>query len=145
MLNLVRRNHWIWLGPLVAFVGAVSYFLVFVRFPVLRDFPWLNLPLVLLGAVLSFAGVWVAWKRPRDIHWRRIKLAVATLGLVFSLGLAHLFVWYIFDYSYRIPDPVSLAGQQAPDFALTDPAGQTVHLSDFRGKKVLLVFYRGHW
>jgi cytochrome oxidase Cu insertion factor (SCO1/SenC/PrrC family) len=33
-------------------------------------------------------------------------------------------------------------GDQAPDFALTDTEGQTVRLSDFRGKKnVVLAFY----
>lgn len=33
-------------------------------------------------------------------------------------------------------------GDQAPDFALTDTAGQPVKLSDFRGKKnVVLAFY----
>ncbi|WP_046469859.1 peroxiredoxin [Allosalinactinospora lopnorensis] len=34
------------------------------------------------------------------------------------------------------------AGQSAPDFALTDQHGQAVRLSDFRGRKnVVLVFY----
>ena len=33
-------------------------------------------------------------------------------------------------------------GDRAPDFALTDTEGQTVRLSDFRGKKnVVLAFY----
>jgi len=33
-------------------------------------------------------------------------------------------------------------GQQAPDFTLTDTAGKPVKLSDFRGKKnVVLAFY----
>jgi peroxiredoxin len=33
-------------------------------------------------------------------------------------------------------------GDPAPDFALTDTEGQTVRLSDFRGKKnVVLAFY----
>jgi len=33
---------------------------------------------------------------------------------------------------------------KAPDFALEDFRGQTVHLSDYRGKKhVVLVFNRG--
>ena len=37
-------------------------------------------------------------------------------------------------------------GQAAPDFALENVEGQAVKLSDFRGKKALvLVFYRGYW
>ncbi|HSK50600.1 MAG TPA: redoxin domain-containing protein [Solirubrobacterales bacterium] len=33
------------------------------------------------------------------------------------------------------------AGEPAPDFALRDQDGEEVSLSDYRGKKVLLVFY----
>jgi len=37
-------------------------------------------------------------------------------------------------------------GQPAPDFILEDVNGRNVSLSDFRGKKsVVLVFYRGYW
>ncbi len=36
-------------------------------------------------------------------------------------------------------------GQQAPDFTLRDQAGKRVSLSDARGKKAVLVFYRGYW
>jgi cytochrome oxidase Cu insertion factor (SCO1/SenC/PrrC family) len=37
-------------------------------------------------------------------------------------------------------------GQAAPDFTLEDMTGKRISLSDFRGKKnVVLVFYRGHW
>ena len=37
-------------------------------------------------------------------------------------------------------------GQPAPDFTLEDVEGKSVTLSDFRGKKsVVLVFYRGYW
>ena len=37
-------------------------------------------------------------------------------------------------------------GQAAPDFTLEDVDGKGVTLSDFRGKKtVVLVIYRGHW
>lgn len=32
-------------------------------------------------------------------------------------------------------------GQQAPDFSAKNQNGETVHLSDFRGKKVILYFY----
>jgi cytochrome oxidase Cu insertion factor (SCO1/SenC/PrrC family) len=37
-------------------------------------------------------------------------------------------------------------GQPAPDFTLEDMEGKNITLSDFRGKKtVVLVFYRGFW
>lgn len=37
-------------------------------------------------------------------------------------------------------------GNLAPDFSLESYAGSVVTLSDFRGKKeVILVFYRGYW
>ncbi len=38
------------------------------------------------------------------------------------------------------------AGDKAPDFTLEDQDGKRISLSDFRGKKaVVLVFYRGRW
>lgn len=37
-------------------------------------------------------------------------------------------------------------GNRAPDFTLEDMNGKRISLSDFRGRKnVVLVFYRGHW
>ena len=37
-------------------------------------------------------------------------------------------------------------GQPAPDFTLEVAEGKALTLSDFRGKKnVVLVFYRGYW
>ena len=37
-------------------------------------------------------------------------------------------------------------GQPAPDFTLEDMDGESITLSDLRGKKtVVLVFYRGYW
>ncbi len=37
-------------------------------------------------------------------------------------------------------------GDEAPDFTLEKEAGKTLTLSEYRGKKtVVLVFYRGYW
>ena len=36
-------------------------------------------------------------------------------------------------------------GSPAADFALADDTGKITRLSDFAGKPLLLVFYRGHW
>ncbi|MCC6847061.1 MAG: peroxiredoxin [Deltaproteobacteria bacterium] len=38
-------------------------------------------------------------------------------------------------------DPAVTAGQQAPDFALPDAAGNTIKLSDFRGKKAVVLYF----
>jgi cytochrome oxidase Cu insertion factor (SCO1/SenC/PrrC family) len=37
-------------------------------------------------------------------------------------------------------------GSAAPDFTLASLAGQRISLSDYRGRKnIILVFYRGYW
>ena len=63
---------------------------------------------------------------------------------VLMLGLAGYFNFVM----ARVPDTLSalVVGRPAPDFTLPDSAGRQVTLSDYRGKKpVLLVFYRGYW
>jgi len=139
-----RRNHAVWIGPLVATIGALSYFTTFARFPVLRDFPWFNLPLVVLGVVVSALGVWRAFGAPTVFRGKFL----GTAGFVLSLTMASLFAFYVFSLSYWIPapTPVSMDLVTAPDFRLVSEDGTTpVSLGDFRGRKVVLVFYRGFW
>ena len=38
-----------------------------------------------------------------------------------------------------------LPGDVAPDFRLQDQDGKVHQLSQYRGKNVVLVMYRGHW
>jgi len=39
-----------------------------------------------------------------------------------------------------------VVGDEAPDFTLPDAAtGEAIHLAEFRGRDVLLVFFRGTW
>ena len=137
-----RRNHMIWIGLLVTVAGAISYFEVFVRFPALRDVPWVNLPLVVLGLGLSTVGLWRAFVRPEVFRGR----VLGPLGFAFSLFLATLFVFYIFWLS-DLPQVSATARSlvRAPDFALASTDGETVRLSDYQGRKVVLVFYRGFW
>jgi peroxiredoxin len=60
---------------------------------------------------------------------------VVTVMLVFGFQAAH-------RNSGRTPDSgLNLKGQAAPDFTLQSLDGKTVHLSDFRGKGVLLNFW----
>jgi hypothetical protein len=138
-----RWNHALWLGPLLTFAGMISYFQFFARFPSLRDFPWINLPLVLIGLGLSGLGWWRAFSQ-RSRLW--VKIA-GSIGMAFSLLVGGFFVAYVFAISYTLPAVTakSLETAVAPDFGLSDHAGKLVRLSDYRGSKVVIVFYRGHW
>jgi hypothetical protein len=138
-----RRNHWIWIGLALTLGGAITYFTWFARFPALRDVPWVNLPLVLIGVLLSGAAVWRAFARP---HVFRGKI-LGSIGLSLSLLVGALFCAYIFFLSYRMPAPtaVTLGLSEVGDFRLLDQDGRVFHLSDLRGRKVVLTFYRGHW
>jgi len=137
------RNLAIWLGPVVTFCGAVSYFTVFVRYPTLRDFPWVNLPLVLLGVALSALGLWRAFRGSPVFGGKRLGAA----GFSLSLILGGLFVFYVFAFSYRLPDPTATSQtlSEAQDFNLNDHRGRPFRLGELRGRKIVLIFYRGHW
>ncbi len=137
-----RRNHLTWIGPLLAFAGVVSYFEVFARFPPLRDFPWVNLPLTFLGLALSGVGLRRAFRSAGVLRGKLL----ASVGFAFSLLLAATLVWYVFSYSYQLPSTAKAQSLvEAPDLALASSSGETVRLSDYRGRKVVLVFYRGFW
>jgi cytochrome oxidase Cu insertion factor (SCO1/SenC/PrrC family) len=43
------------------------------------------------------------------------------------------------------PQVASAEGKLAPDFTLKDQEGKSFRLSSLRGKRVLLIFYRGYW
>jgi hypothetical protein len=139
----VLKNHALWIGPLVTFAGAVSYFTFFARFPVLRDFPWVNLPAVLLGLGLSALGLTRAYKRASSYRGK----ILGPIGLVVSGLLSSVFVFYIFGLSFWLPEPTEVATglRVAPGFSLVDHEGRSVRLEDYRGTKIVLTFYRGFW
>jgi mycoredoxin-dependent peroxiredoxin len=43
------------------------------------------------------------------------------------------------------PQIASAEGKSAPNFTLQDQHGKTVSLAAIRGRRVLLIFYRGYW
>jgi hypothetical protein len=139
----MRRNHVIALGPIVTMVGEVSYFTYFARYPSLRDAPWLNLTIVAFGVWLSALGVWRAFKLPDRYRGK----VAGPFGLCLSLGLALLFCLYVFIWSYGVPAPTgtALSLASAPAFTLPDQDGNEVRLAGLRGRKVVIVFYRGFW
>lgn len=138
-----KRNHLPWIGVVVTLAGALSYFAFFARFPATRDVPVVNLPVVLAGALVTGLGLVRSWRRSGPL-WRKGLSAVA-MGV--SGLLAAGFLFYVYGLSYRLPPETGrTAGlDAAPDVALTATDGRTVRLADWRGRRVVLVFYRGYW
>jgi hypothetical protein len=78
---------------------------------------------------------------------RRSRRWTSWLALAFSALLLVAGAWFNFVVAHVPDTPVALrVGERPPDFRLLDAGGRPVTLSDYRGKKaVVLVFYRGHW
>lgn len=136
-------KHAVWLGLIITIAGAISYFLYFAQFPTLRDFPLLNLPIVLLGVVLAGVGCWQMFRQGGGMLGK----GLAGVGFLLTLGFAGLFNAYVFALSYQLPESLEATAAQtaAPNFTLLDHNNQSVTLSDYHGEKVVLVFYRGFW
>ncbi|MGH9967289.1 MAG: hypothetical protein ACREBG_05585 [Pyrinomonadaceae bacterium] len=150
-MKLQKFNWQIWAGFLLSLAALVSYPFVFVRFPVTRDFPWVNLLLFLIAAAFLLVGVRRAFAADRP---RRSKIAGSILATL-SVLIFGLFIFSTFILSRQLPSSAGAPkiGQKAPDFSLADTNGKPVSLSELLSspidgtapKGVLLVFYRGYW
>jgi hypothetical protein len=146
-----RRNWPLWAGFLLSLGAFLSYFFVFVRFPITRDFPWANLLLFGIAAVLLLVGVRRAFAPERP---RRAKVAGAVLATL-SVAICGAFVFSTLILARRLPASHSAPriGQKAPHFSLSDAHGKPVSLAELLAtpvngnapQGVLLVFYRGYW
>ena len=150
----VRRFNWpLWVGLLLTLVGGFSFLLVFVWIPATRDFPWANLLIFLVAAVLLFVGIRRGFASDR----RRPTLSkiVTSLVALFSFAFIALFIFSVFVFSRWLPPSTGAphVGQKAPEFTLKDTTGRDVSLTQLLSepvdgtppKSVLLVFYRGYW
>ena len=150
---LGRLNWPLWVGFVLTIAAFLTYFFIFIWFPVTRDFPWANLLIFLVALLLIFLGVrrGFAADRPHPTRSKIVTSIVATLSVVI-LGL---FVFTIFVGGRWLPASKGAprVGQRAPDFTLPDSSGKQVSLNELltspiKGtapKGVLLVFYRGYW
>jgi hypothetical protein len=148
----LRSINWpLWAGFLLSIIAFFSYFAFFVNFEATRDFPWANLALFAIAAVLVLIGLRRAFAQDRPLKSKIAGGLVTTLSL---LVLA-LFIFTIFIAARWLPASQGAphVGQKAPDFTLSDTNGQSVSLAQLFSKPVngktpkgvLLVFYRGYW
>jgi hypothetical protein len=138
---------------LLILLTFISYVTVFVYFPVTRDFPWANLLLFLVAAVLLFMGVRRAFAPDR----KRPLLSKITGSVAAAFGalVIALFVFGFFVFARWLPESKGApkVGQKVPEFTLADTSGKQVSLAELLStpingqapKGVLLVFYRGYW
>jgi predicted membrane channel-forming protein YqfA (hemolysin III family) len=150
----IRRFNWpLWVGLLLTLVAFITYFAVFVWFPSTRDFPWANLLIFLVAAVLVVMGVRRGFASDRP-HPTRSKVITSIVAAV-SVVVIGFFVFAVFVAARWLPPSKGApqVGQQAPDFTLSDTRGKQVSLTELRTapidgktpKGVLLIFYRGYW
>ncbi len=142
-------------GFLLILACPFTYLPLFARFPLTRDFPWVNLLLFVAGAGLMVAGLKRACGQP-GLH--RGKIVGTILGAV-SILLLFLFVDGVFRRARQLPPSKGApqVGQKAPDFALRGKDGSPTTLSALLSapvvsgsaplgtRGVVLIFYRGHW
>jgi peptidoglycan/LPS O-acetylase OafA/YrhL len=150
----MRRFNWpIWTGLLLSIAAFVSYPLIFVWNPVTRDFPWANLALFAIAAVLVVIGLRRAFRKDLP-HPRRSKIAGSIVATLSALVLV-FFLLAAFVFGRLLPPSTGApqVGQKAPEFTLPDINNQPLSLtqiltSPINGKApkgALLIFYRGYW
>lgn len=133
----------LFLGLVLSLGGFLSYFLYFARFPALRDFPWVNLPLVIVGLIFALSGTYGIFKDGRGYLLKAAGLG----GTVLSVACLGVFSWYVFVMSSTMPTVgvIPDVGNIAPPIALADQGGKLFTLESFKGKQVVVAFYRGYW
>jgi len=143
-IDMSRRwNLSLWLGFIVV-LGGLSSYEYFARFPITRDFPWLNLLLLGAGLALLVTGLFRAFGNPKLY---RGKIAGSILTVI-SVCLAAFFCYEIFFALREVPASAQAPriGVKAPAFMLPDQSGKQIALADLLSPHgAILIFYRGHW
>jgi len=148
----MKKFNWqLWAGFGLTLFSFLSYPFLFIDYPILRDFPWLNLLLFAVALVLLILGLRRAFRPDRKAISRVSAVAVATLGVL----IIAFFIFIAFIEARRLPASASApqVGQKAPDFTLADVNNKPVALAGLLtqpinnkpAKGVLLIFYRGYW
>jgi len=148
----MKNFNWqLWAGFVLTLFSFLSYPFLFIDYPILRDFPWLNLILFAAALVLLIIGLRRAFQPARKPISKVSAVVVATLGVL----IMAFFVFIAFIEARRLPASANApqVGQKAPAFTVTDINNKPVALADLLAqpinnkpaKGVLLIFYRGYW
>ena len=139
-----RKWNWaLWAGFVTAVGGLFSYE-YFAQFPITRDFPWANLLLFAIGAVLLLVGLFRAFGRPQLYRGK----VFGSIFITFALLLFAFFSYEIFYVLKQVPLSAQAprVGEKAPEFSLPDQTGKQVALADLLSPNgAVLIFYRGYW
>ena len=151
-----RFNWQIWAALLLSVAAFLSWPVLFVRWPITRDFPWANVLLWSAAVALGVNGLRRALAPGRR---RALRMAVGAVVALVGCAILVQFVLMVFVAPRRLPASVAAPaiGDRAPNFTLPDANGQSVSLSDLLSrpmpsavtasdqprppKAVLLLFY----
>jgi peroxiredoxin len=146
----MKRVNWpLWLAAPLGIATLFSYILVFLRWPITRDTPWVNVLLAVATIVLAIAGVRRAFSRTGSLPAKILAIPLVAVAL-FGVGS---FAMIRFKPQHL---PLSLGapqvGQPAPAFSLLDTENRQIALHDLLTtaldgrppKGVLLIFEMGH-
>src|SRR5438132_12838108 len=127
-MKIQRFNWQIWTGFVLSIFAFLSYPLVFVNWPVTRNFPWANLLLFATAAILLVIGVRRAFAPDR----RRISKIVSSVLATLSVLVLGMFIFVAFVASRWLPASTGApqVGQRAPDFSLVDANNKSLSLSE---------------
>lgn len=139
--NALTWNHALWLGPVLAVTGYLSYYMFFAKWPIFRDTAWLNLLILGIAVFISIHGMRRGW---RQGLWRKI---AGVAGTTFSVFLIGVLAYYCFVLSYQLPstDVVITEGKTLPAMRLEANDGRLVDIGEVGRDPLILVFYRGYW
>ncbi len=140
-----RWNSPGWAGFAITLAAILSYFLIFYRYPVTRDVPWVTYVLFAPAVALLVVSVRRAYEQPEQYKGKISGPILSTI----SIALMGLFCYMVLVLTKDVPAAANAlqAGQQAPDFTLNDASGRPVALADIlhKNRAAVLVFYRGYW
>ncbi|MGH7897498.1 MAG: hypothetical protein ACREQQ_06075 [Candidatus Binatia bacterium] len=123
-----------WIGPLLVAAGFGLYMATNVSLARFRRMPWEFLAVSALG-VLHALG-----------HWIVSPGTASAVSALVTFALFGLLVWFFFFYSiYGAREDRPRIGDRFVDFRLPTSDGGIFDFGAERGKRHLLIFYRGSW